>query len=299
MKQLTGPAGAKKKTKGGALATMRDLEQAYAHEAAEAAAAAPQSEGAPRIVGKDGTFYLGEQVLPSPLEVIVVAEAHLNVWYEEAYDPDSPSPPGCFALAPALQRGPDGANVDGTGEEALRAHATSPKMQGGPKDHDCAGCEMNKFGSAEVGRGKACANTRALAVVMKDDPAFGSKQPLTWAQMTLSPTGLSPWGKFVKGLSSIENRPPHGCVIQFDFNKRDPVEQKRKAIIAVGYQKIMDPGVATKVNALRKELLESKVLLRPLPVTAREALPQKGRASKGKAKAGGKAKPAQRKAARF
>lgn len=294
MKALPGPKGSKK-TKGGALATMRDLELAYGHEAAEAAAAAPQSEGAPRVVGKDGTFYLGEQVLPCPLEVIVVAEAHLNVWYEEAYDPDSPSPPGCFALAPALQRDPaTGGNVDGTGEDALKAHATSPKMQGGVNGHDCATCEMNKFGSAEVGRGKACANTRVLAIVMKDDPGFGTKNPLTWATMSISPTGLAPWGKFVKGLAQIESRPPHGAVIQFDFNKRDPVEQKRKAIIAVGYQKITDPAVATKVNALRREILESKVLLRPLPTEVREA-PKKS----DKAVARGKAKPAQRKPSRF
>lgn len=298
MKNLTGPKGSAKKAKGTGLATMKDLEGLYAHEALVAAAAAPQSEGAPRVVGKDGTFYLGEQVLPSPLEAIVVAEAHLNVWYPDAYDPDSPSPPGCFALAPSLQKDPaTGDSVDGTGEDAMKAHATSPQIQGGPNGHDCATCEMNKFGSAEVGRGKACANTRVLAIVMKDDPAFGTKSPLTWAQMSISPTGLAPWGKFVKGLAQIEGRPPHGCVIQFDFNKRDPVEQKRKAIIAVGYQKIADLGVATKVNALRKELLESKVLLRPLPTEVREQVPKK--AGGAKAAKGKKAKPAQRKPARF
>jgi hypothetical protein len=295
-KALAGPPGQKKKGRQ-ALATMKDLELLYREDAVAAAAAAPQSEGAPRIVGKDGTFYLGEQVLPSPLELIVVVEAHLNVWYPEAYDPDSPSPPGCFAVGPALQKDAEGKTVEGTGEDALRAHATSPKIQGGPNGHDCATCELNKFGSADVGRGKACANQRVLAVVMADDPAFQTGQPLTWAQMSLSPTGLAPWGKFVKSLASIENRPPHGAVIQFDFNKRDPVEQKRKAIIAVGYKKIMDPAVATKVNALRRELLETKALLRPMPVDVRDADgPKKGKADakdkKGAKKAQGGARRA-------
>jgi hypothetical protein len=282
MKGLPGP-----KVKGRTgLISMKEIEKLYQSEASEAAAAAPPpAEGVPRIVGKDGTFYLGEQVLPSPLNLIVIADAHLNVWYPDAYDPDSPSPPGCFALAPALQKDASGVDVVGTGEAALHAHKTSPKIQGGANDHDCATCELNKFGSAEVGRGKACANQRVLAVVMADDPAFKTNEALTWATLTISPTGLSPWGKFVTSLSKIERRPPHGAVIQFDFNRRDPVEQKRKAIIAAGYQLIQDPAVAMKVNALRRELLESKVLLRPLPVEVREKVPTKGKAAqKGKSK---------------
>lgn len=252
------------KKPGKALATMRDLENLYATEAQVAAKAAPAPEGIPRISANDQMFRIGDNELPDPLAVIVVAETLLNVWYEEEYDADSPSPPSCFALHEA---------VEGA-DRLMVADPSSPNIQGGP-DHRCAGCEMNQFGSAEKGRGKACANTRQLCVVMADDPAFGDGQELRYAVLGLSPTALTPWGKFVAALSKIEHRPPHGVVAQFSFNKKDPVQQKRKAVIPIGYRLITDIGVAMKVKRLREELLESKILLRPLPVVAREAPPKR------------------------
>lgn len=273
-----------------ALVSMKDLEALYAADAAEAAAAAPVADGPPRINTKDMQFTVGEATLPDPLEVIVVADAHLNVWYPEEYDPDNPSPPGCFALAPALQH-ESGKEVPGTGEKALKPHGTSPQPQGGPDDGGCATCPLNQFGSAPRGKGKACANTRILAVVMANDPALRGDGDLRYATLGLSPTGLAPWGKFVNGLAKVERRPPHGAVIRFSFNRKDPDDRKRKAVIALGYQLIDDVAIATKVNALRREILESKVLLRPLPVEIRprEEAPKRAKAKAKRGAAGGRA----------
>lgn len=251
------------KKPGKQLATMKDLENLYAADAQVAARAAPAPEGIPRISANDQAFRIGDNLLPDPLTVIVVAEALLNVWYEEEYDPNNPSPPSCFALHDA---------VEGA-DKLMTADATSPNIQGGV-DHKCAGCELNAFGSARKGRGKACANNRILCVVMADDPAFNDNQELRYAILQLSPTALTPWGKFVAALNKIEHRPPHGVITQFSFNRKDPVEQRRKAVIPLGYQPIKNLAMASKVLALRKEILESKILLRPLPVSVMDKAPR-------------------------
>lgn len=283
-KALTGPETGKKGKQNKGLVSMADIEKLYQSEAQEAVAAAPQGEAVKRVVGKDMIFWLGEQELGETIKVIVVADAHLNVWYPDAYDPENPAPPGCFAVGPSLQKDAAGQVVPGTGEAGLKAHPTSPKIQGGPNGHDCATCELNKFGTAETGRGKACGNTRQLAIVMADDPAFRDKSELTWAQLAISPTGLAPWGKFVASLAKIEGRPPHGAVIEFGFNKRAKEERARKAVVAMGYQLIQDVGIAQKVNALRKSILESGALIRPLPVDVREPAKANGKGGGKKAK---------------
>ena len=298
---LPGQAAAKAK-RGKALSTMRELEALYATDARAAAAAAPAPEGPPRISAKDQVFWVNEQTLPDPLEVIVLAEAHLNVYYETDYDPENPSPPSCFAVGPVLQRDADGNAVPGTGEAALGAHPSSPDAQGGPAangiEHPCATCEMNQFGSARVGRGKACSNTRQLAVVMADDPALAdpSKGEPRIAILGLSATALSPWGKYVNGLARIEGRPPHGVVTRFSFNKTDADERKRKAVVPIGYRLIEDGAVAVRAIELRREALESGVLVRPMPVEVRK--PAAARAAKGGSRANG-ARGAARKPARF
>lgn len=248
---------AKAKKAGTALVSMKDLEKFYAAEAQEAAAAAPIAEGQPRLVAKDYQFSIGERILPDPLNLIVVAEALQNVYYDTEYDPKEKSPPACFAVGPA-----DGPKAD----DAMAAHATSPNPQGHGDERKCVGCPQNEFGSSPRGGGKACSNTRQLAVVMADDPGLHDGSPVQWAVLSLSPTGLRPWGKFVQGLANIAKRPPHGVVTQFSFNKADPKEANRKAVVAIGYKPITDVAVATRVRDLRKEILDGKLLVRPLPV---------------------------------
>jgi hypothetical protein len=267
--------------KDGAVMSMKDIEKQYADEAVEAVKTAPMMEGAPRIVASDQTFRMGEMILPDPLNLIVVAQSLLNTYYDSDYDPQQKTPPACFAVGPVTE----------DGDAVLHAHPTSPKPQGNGESRACIGCPQNQFGSAAIGKGKACANTRQLAVVMSDDPAFESAGELKWATMTISPTGLGPWGKFVTGLGTLAKRPPHGVITQFSFNKQDKDERRRKAVVAIGFKPISQPAMAAKVNQLRKQLLESKALERPLPVDGyADPVKQKKAPAKGKAKASGKKK---------
>jgi hypothetical protein len=246
----------RKKKAGTAVMTMADVEKLYAEEAKAAAEAAPVSGGVPMVSLKGEQFQIGETFLPDPLEAIVVAEVMQNIYYDSPYNADNPTSPGCFAMALAV-KGAEG---------QMTSHETSPNRQGGV-DFKCQGCEMNQFGSAEIGKGKACSNYRKLALVMTSDPGFKDPDtPLTWATMSLPPTSLGDWGKFVMGLDRVEHRPPHGVVIKFTFDRRNPDANKRKRVIAVGYQNITDVTMAMRVNALRKELIDSGALTRPIPV---------------------------------
>ena len=264
-------ANAKKKA-GTSLVSMKDLEKFYATEAQEAAAAAPIAEGQPRLVAKDYQFSIGERILPDPLNLIVIAEALQNVYYDTEYDPKEKSPPACFPVGPA-----DGPKA----EDNLTAHPTSPSPQGHGDDRKCIGCPQNEFGSSQRGGGKACSNTRQLAVVMADDPGLTDGGPVQWAVLSLSPTGLRPWGKYVQGLANIAKRPPHGVVTQFSFNKQDPKESNRKAVVAIGYKPITDVAIATRVRDLRKEILDGKLLVRPLPVDGYVPVSERKAAKKG------------------
>lgn len=272
----------KKAKKGGALMSMKDIEKMYAVDAKAAADAAPVVGGVPIISTRGEQFQIGENLLPDVLELIVVAEGVLNIYYDSEYDPDNKAPPACFAVAVADK------NVDAT----IVSHETSPNRQGG-KDFKCLGCEMNAYGTAERGKGKACANKRNLAVVFADDKAIKSGEGTpTWGFLQLPPTSLSDWGKFIQGLDRVERRPPHGVIIKFTFDRKNPNERLRKRVIAIGYQKIDDPRTAMSVNALRKEILESGALTRPIPVD--------GYVAPGEKKpvvARGKAAPAKKRAA--
>jgi hypothetical protein len=271
-----------KASKGTALMSMKDIEDMYAVDAKVAADAAPVAGGPPLISTKGEQFQIGENILPDMLELIVVAEGVLRTYYDSDYDPDQKSPPACFAVAVADK------NVDAT----IVSHESSPNRQGG-KDFKCQGCEMNAFGTAERGKGKACGEYRRLAVVFSDDKALSSGEGnITWGYLNLSPTALGDWGKFVQGLERVERRPPHGVIIKFTFDRKNPKEQMRKRVIAIGYQKISDPGVASRILKLRKEILESNTLTRPIPVDGYVAP-----GSKPAPVARGRATPAKKRAA--
>lgn len=91
----------------------------------------------------------------SPLpgnQVAAVVVSHIleNVYYADKFDPDNPSPPHCFAI--------------GTKERELVPHEAAVEA-GTALEGPCMSCPNNEWGSAETGRGKACRNSRKLALL--------------------------------------------------------------------------------------------------------------------------------------
>jgi hypothetical protein len=133
------------------------------------------------------------------LRVVVVAAVREYAYYEGKYDAQNPQPPSCYAFA-------DPEEVE---EQDMKPHEAVESKQ----SHGCLSCWANEFGSADTGRGKACKNTRRLAVVTED--SFESAAALEAAEVrsiTLPVTSVKNWGKFVNKLATDMELPYYAVV---------------------------------------------------------------------------------------
>lgn len=97
---------------------------------------------------KSGVLSWNGVALPDNQMAVVIVDSVLeNVYYTEAYDPDKPASPVCFAF--------------GRKDEDMQPHARSSQKQ----CETCKDCPNNKWKTAEKGKGKACGNIRRLALL--------------------------------------------------------------------------------------------------------------------------------------
>src|SRR5271165_352306 len=80
--------------------------------------------------------------------VIVKASSKLSkIWYEHGYEDGSAAPPDCFS-------------TNGVTPDPSATNKQNPT---------CAGCKRDAWGSSATGKGKACGDSRRLAVVPQSD----------------------------------------------------------------------------------------------------------------------------------
>ena len=150
--------------------------------------------GAAIRVTQDKQFMLPDGTkTPGPLELVIVDFISKNAFYEGAYDPKNISPPACFAI--------------GQNPLKLVPSANSPLGQA----TDCAGCPNNQFGSD--GNGKACKNSRVLAVL---PPNADADTPM-WTLAT-SPTANKGFDGFVSSVARVFEMPPIGVIATVGFD---------------------------------------------------------------------------------
>jgi len=128
----------------------------------------------------------------SELEVVIVDFISTNLFYEGDFDRDNPQAPGCFAL--------------GAEPATLVPSSNSPAKQA----PTCASCPNNQFGSARNGKGKACKNTRLIAVMpahAADDP---DNAPI-WI-ISIPPASIKSFDSYVHSLSVKQRTVPVGVV---------------------------------------------------------------------------------------
>jgi hypothetical protein len=155
---------------------------------------------------RGGILSFNDMPLPgNQMAAVVLDSIFENVYYSGDFDPGNPSPPDCFAF--------------GRVEEELRPHDVV-------FDHDqaenevCKGCEMNAWGSADKGRGKACRNTRRLGIIPGGTlteqgvfKAFTTEDEYaksTMGLLKLPVTSVKGWANFVKQIAGTLHMPPHG-----------------------------------------------------------------------------------------
>lgn len=178
------------KKSGGAVVDIR--KQLEAQAAAMSERTAPPTGNSIRTAGKKFSFPDGRKD-DGPIDVVVIDFVARNEFYESDFDKDNIVPPSCFAI--------------GTIPAKLVASDNSPQKQ----SDECSSCPMNAFGSK--GKGKACSNTRLLAVV---DPEGGADAPIF--TLKVAPMGLKSFDGFVQATSRTFGLPPVGVVVTVSFD---------------------------------------------------------------------------------
>lgn len=122
---------------------------------------------------KDGQLIgPGGLALGDELRICVVDFCTTNRYYDRGYDPQNPMPPACMAVGDII--------AEMAPEEGVPA----------PQSDLCRTCWANQWESdLQGGRGKACKNTRDLAVVMVDELEDPDLEPELFL-ISCSPTSL-------------------------------------------------------------------------------------------------------------
>ncbi len=173
--------------------------EAEMEAAAAAAVEEERSSGGMRYVAtSNGILKLdGTPVPDNCMQVVILDSVHENAYYSERYDPSNPQPPTCFAIG------------RGAGDD-LEPHDNSAEKQADA----CSECPMNEFGSSDYGRGKACKNTRRLALL--DESALEEGEGSV-VYMKLPVTSVKNWSNYVKALAGAKHRPPFGVITEISI----------------------------------------------------------------------------------
>jgi hypothetical protein len=143
------------------------------------------------ILAFQGTPVPGNKML-----AVVLADIFENAWYKEEFDADNPTPPNCYAF--------------GDDEQSMAPHAQAEDKQ----SDACSGCEKNKFGTAEKGRGKACKNGMRMAVMHADSLKGDVTKDAQVAFLKIPPTSMPGWAQYVKSLENLHGRPAYGVITE-------------------------------------------------------------------------------------
>lgn len=204
-----------------------------------------------------GILSFNDQPMPNnEVGVVIVDAVFENAYYTKPFDPKAEAePPSCFAL------GRDG--------EALAPHEQVAKAK--RAEHDtCEGCPQNEFGTARVGRGKACKNTRRLALLpagrfLKDGTFEPIEDPDHYAGAQLGilrvpVTSIVTYANWVREVEQTMHRPPLGVFCRVQVVK-DP--ERQVALTFETLAKVPDELLAPLFQ--RADHDTEKLLLQPYP----------------------------------
>jgi hypothetical protein len=154
-----------------------------------------------KIKTDDKIFTLPDGTSGETLSVVIVEFMANNAYYDKPWNPNLVVPPVCFAI--------------GVEPAGLTPSENSPEAQA----ESCAACWANQWKSSKTGNGKACTNSRLLAVMAPDQ---SEDQPLMLLKVT--PTALQAFDGYVASVARTFQRPPRGVIteISFDPNSKYP-----------------------------------------------------------------------------
>ena len=178
--------------------------------------------------------FQGSPAKDNKAQVVILDNIYENTLYTGKFDPESPQPPSCYAFA--------------RDEKDLKPH----EKASAPQHDQCSGCEHNVFGSAETGKGKACKNTRRLALLSANGLSAQTVRDYDVLHLKIPVTSVKGWSYYVKGIATTLKRPPFGVVTELAVVP-DPKSQFRLVFTCVSP---IDDAVMGAVMERRKEIME-------------------------------------------
>lgn len=201
-------------------------------EALKSKIAAPSGD---RIqITQDKLFKLPNGETAESIQCIIVDFVSANFWYETGYQKGEITPPSCFAL-----------NAIPT---EMAPSPNSPDVQA----DKCSLCWANQFGSA--GKGKACQNTKLLAIL---PPDADESTPLMI--LKVSPTGLKPFDSYVGSVARAMQRLPRGVVTEISFDPNVTYASLRFTAVEPATEEQMLLAHSRKAEAMERLLVEPDV----------------------------------------
>lgn len=189
-----------------------NFQEQLAKEAAEIAKRIATPSG-DRIRYKGNQYFCTpDDVEDKTLEVVVVDFVTSNVFYKSVYDAKNIQSPACFAF--------------GIEPSTLVPSANSPIKQAAT----CSACPNNQFGSAQVGKGKACKNTRLIAVMPASALDTPDEDAPIWI-MAIPPTSLRSFDGYVMALSAKHRTVPIGVITEITLDQSTQYASPRFNVI--------------------------------------------------------------------
>ena len=208
-----------------------------------------------------GTISVGDAPVKGPFECIILGAVALNAWYASDYDPTEKLPPTCYAYSEIAD------------DPEMAPHAAVLDKQAAL----CSECEKNQFGTAKVGRGKACNNTMRLGLILAKDAEDGEAvSTAELAMAKISPTNLKHYKEYVEAIQDEHARPLWAVVTEIRTYD-DPKTQIRVEFKLV--ELIEDDSV---LAALEKRFLKVQAALQQPFAAPAERKAQKPKAGASK-----------------
>lgn len=175
------------------------LDEQLAQEAVNDIAKAIARPSGRKINVKDKQFVLPDgTVLGEVIDVIVLDFVSANRYYVDQFNRNDPKPPVCFAFGKDL-------NTMAPMEEAPEKQAD-----------ECRSCPMNQWESdPKGGKGKACKNTRELAVLLASDAGDPDAPIYT---ISVSPTSIKSFDAIYTFIARTMAGPPVKAIMTITTN---------------------------------------------------------------------------------
>ena len=153
------------------------------------------------ITAKNGKFMLGNVKLGTELDCVVIAYNFEKVYYDADYVEGEAQSPACAALS--------------YDEDEMVISADVPNQQ----CEDCTECWANEWESAKVGKGKACADRRRLALVVA-----GKDDKMELKILNIPPTSLKSWKGYINEIDALGLNVMQ-CAVNISFDEDSTAAQ--------------------------------------------------------------------------